>query len=102
VSLSRLTYAELAEALQISHEAVRALAKRRRWPRKVGKDGKTRISVDLATIRHKRLVAGPAKAGRTQIAAIKARVAELQAALDDMRSQRDHWQAMAEKLTGGH
>jgi hypothetical protein len=99
MAVSHLTYVELAERLKITPEAVRALVKRRRWPRKVGKDGKTRVSVDLAKIRHQRLP-GRVTSFRAQITTLKGRIADLQAQLADMRSQRDHWQGVAERLSG--
>jgi|SRR5271165_1863224 len=40
-----LTYAELAEALKITPASANKLARRRRWPRVPGNDGKARVSV---------------------------------------------------------
>jgi hypothetical protein len=40
-----LTYAELAEALKITPASANKLARRRRWPRVPGNDGKTRVNV---------------------------------------------------------
>jgi hypothetical protein len=40
-----LTYAELAEALRITPESANRLARRKRWPRMKGNDGKTRVTV---------------------------------------------------------
>ncbi len=40
-----LTYAELAEALGITPASANKLARRRRWPRVPGNDGKARVSV---------------------------------------------------------
>jgi hypothetical protein len=40
-----LTYAELAEALKIEPASANKLARRRRWPRVPGNDGKARVSV---------------------------------------------------------
>jgi hypothetical protein len=40
-----LTYAELAEALGITAESANRLARRRRWPRTMGNDGKVRVTV---------------------------------------------------------
>jgi hypothetical protein len=39
------TYAELAEALKITPASANKLARRRRWPRVPGNDGKARVSV---------------------------------------------------------
>ena len=40
-----LTYAETAEALRIAPESANRLARRKRWPRVKGNDGRTRVSV---------------------------------------------------------
>jgi hypothetical protein len=40
-----LTYAELAEVLRITPASANKLARRRRWPRVPGNDGKARVSV---------------------------------------------------------
>ncbi len=40
-----LTYAELAEALKITPESANRLARRKRWPRVKGNDGRTRVAV---------------------------------------------------------
>jgi hypothetical protein len=47
-----LTYAELAEALKITPASANKLARRKRWPRVPGNDGKARVSVpDEALVR---------------------------------------------------
>jgi hypothetical protein len=38
-----LTYAELAKALRITPESANRLARRKRWPRVKGNDGRTRV-----------------------------------------------------------
>ena len=40
-----LTYAELAEALKITPESANRLARRKRWQRAKGNDGRTRVAV---------------------------------------------------------
>ena len=42
---SSLTYAELAKALKITPESANRLARRKRWPRVKGNDGRTRVTV---------------------------------------------------------
>ena len=49
-----------------SPEAARSLARRLRLPRRPGNDGKVRITVDLAEIRHKPLPARPPGGPRTR------------------------------------
>ena len=47
-----LTYAELAEALGITPASANKTARRRRWPRHMGNDGRTRVTVpDEALVR---------------------------------------------------
>ena len=47
-----LTYAELAEALRITPESANRLARRKRWPRTKGNDGRVRVTVpELALVR---------------------------------------------------
>ncbi len=47
-----LTYAELAEVLKIMPASANRLARRRRWPRLMGNDGRARVSVpDEALVR---------------------------------------------------
>jgi hypothetical protein len=40
-----LTYAEMAEALKITPESANRLARRKRWPRVKGNDGRTRVAM---------------------------------------------------------
>ncbi|AMA55342.1 hypothetical protein [Bradyrhizobium sp. CCGE-LA001] len=47
-----LTYADLGARLDVSREAARALARRRRLPRSRSADGKAVVSVDLTTLRY--------------------------------------------------
>lgn len=47
-----LTYADLGARLNVSREAARALARRRRLPRSRSDDGKAMVSVDLAELRY--------------------------------------------------
>ncbi|MCA1427873.1 hypothetical protein I6F29_18375 [Bradyrhizobium sp. NBAIM16] len=47
-----LTYADLGARLNVSREAARAVARRRRLPRSRSADGKAVVSVDLAALRY--------------------------------------------------
>lgn len=47
-----LTYADLGARLDISREAARSLARRRRLPRSRSEDGKALVSVDLSALRY--------------------------------------------------
>jgi hypothetical protein len=46
--IEQLTYAQIAERLGVTPEAVRALVRRLHLPRLRGNDGKTLIAIDLA------------------------------------------------------
>ena len=48
--IESLTYADLAARLDISPEAARAFARRKRWTSLVGNDGRARIQADLAEV----------------------------------------------------
>jgi hypothetical protein len=74
-----LTYLDLANRLKTSPEAARALARRLRLPRSRGNDGKTLVSVDLSEIRHTPLPARSPDGHQAVAAAIKAKVATLEA-----------------------
>jgi hypothetical protein len=43
--IQSLTYADLAELLGITAESANRLARRRRWPRTMGNDGRVRVTV---------------------------------------------------------
>ena len=76
-----LTYLDLANRLKTSPEAARALARRLRLPRTRGNDGKTLVSVDLSEIQHTPLPARSPAGHQAVAAAIKAKVATLEAEL---------------------
>jgi hypothetical protein len=70
---------DLANRLKTSPEAARALARRLRLPRTRGNDGKTLVSVDLSEIQHTPLPARSPAGHQAVAAAIKAKVATLEA-----------------------
>jgi hypothetical protein len=74
-----LTYLDLANRLKTSPEAARALARRLRLPRTRGNDGKTLVNVDLSEIQHTPLPARSPAGHQAVAAAIKAKVATLEA-----------------------
>jgi chromosome segregation ATPase len=53
MSVALLSYADLSARLNISREAARALARRRRLPRSRSEDGKALVSVDVAELRYR-------------------------------------------------
>jgi hypothetical protein len=52
MSVALLTYADLSARLNISREAARSLARRRRLPRSRSDDGKALVSVDFSELRY--------------------------------------------------
>jgi hypothetical protein len=59
-----LTYAELAEIWGVSRDAARKKVEGLRLPRKLGNDGKTRVTIDLEEVSHARKVSRPETGGR--------------------------------------
>jgi hypothetical protein len=63
-----LTYAELADALKITPASANKLARRRRWPRVPGNDGKVRVSVpEEALVRRDSPRTSPRSVPRTNL-----------------------------------
>jgi hypothetical protein len=60
-----MTYEEAADALGRSPEAIRQLAKRRRWRRTLGNDGKARIAIPVETLDAPRSPNDPRSSDRT-------------------------------------
>ena len=52
MSVELLSYADLGARLNISREAARSLARRRRLPRSRSDQGKALVSVDASELRH--------------------------------------------------
>jgi hypothetical protein len=92
-----LTYAELAEVLKITPASANKLARRRRWPRVPGNDGKARVSVpDDALVRRDSPPDSPQDSPQdvpppsppdNDIKALQARVEALQAELAGARGE---------------
>src|SRR5262245_20472786 len=92
--VEQVTYAQIAERLGVSSEAVRAIVKRHRLPRSRSNDGKTLVAIDLEEVQHKPLPARSPHGHRsvTDVAAtLKARIEQLEAEL-----------AKAEERSAGH
>jgi len=73
-----LTYGALAERLNISSEAARAIAKRPRLPRSRANDGKALVSIDFAEIQHKALPARSPGGHQPVITSLRAKIEALQ------------------------
>src|SRR5262245_9357775 len=78
--IEQLTYAQIAERLNVSPEAARAIVKRNRLPRTRANDGKTLVAVDVAELHHTPL-SGRSPRGDHAVTALKAKVEALQAEL---------------------
>jgi chromosome segregation ATPase len=99
MSVEILTYAALGARLNISHEAARSLARRLRLPRSLSDDGKARVNVDLAEIRHTpRPPRGRASSSSAKIETLKAEIARLEARAADDRADFERERERADLL----
>jgi hypothetical protein len=99
MSVEILTYAALGARLNISHEAARSLARRLRLPRSLSDDGKARVNVDLAEIRHTpRPPRGRASSSSAKIETLKAEIARLEARAADDRADFERERERADRL----
>ena len=104
-----LTYADLSARLDVSREAARALARRRRLPRSRSADGKALVSVDLAELRYtprprRARRADPIDASRARIEAVKieafkAEIARLESVATAYRVVFERERERADRLT---
>src|SRR5262245_59475802 len=81
--IEQLTYAQIAERLNVSPEAARAIVKRNRLPRSHRNDGRTLAEIDLDILQHNPL---PARSPRGQpvsdvVAALNTRIEQIEAEL---------------------
>src|SRR6516225_1082226 len=89
VAAEALTYAQIAERLNIATEAARSLVRRHRLPKQVANDGRVLIHVDFAELPHKKLnrplaalqVGDQQGADRSRLEELWARIAVLEADL---------------------
>lgn len=106
-----LTYADLSARLDISREAARSLARRRRLPRSRSEDGKALVSVDFSELRYTScprrarradpIDASLAKIEAVKIEAFKAEVARLEVVAAGNRAdfERERADRLAVELT---
>jgi predicted flap endonuclease-1-like 5' DNA nuclease len=103
-----LTYEEAAGRLQIKPDSVRRRAAARKWPRRLGNDGKARVRIpedalppdvkgDVTPILTPDASAELNEA-RVEISALKAELAGVRDRLSDTQTDRDRWRAQAELL----
>lgn len=96
--IESLSYYQIAERLGVSHQAARALVKRLRLPRSMGNNGsKTLVQVDLSEINH--TVRAPRKQDPSVVAALTARVEELEKLITFERGRGDDLLAQLLKAT---
>jgi hypothetical protein len=102
LAIEQLTYVDMAERLNISAEAARALARRMQLPRQKADDRRTRVAVDFSEIQHKPspLVRRAATdALRTQVAELKELVTKAEAMAARQRDDYECERICAEWLT---
>lgn len=103
-----LTYADLSARLDISREAARSLARRRRLPRSRSEDGKALVSADFSELRYTPrprrarradpIDASLAKIEAVKIEAFKAEVARLEAVAAGNRADFERERERADRL----
>lgn len=103
-----LTYADLSARLDISREAARSLARRRRLPRSRSEDGKALVSVDFSELRYTPrprrgrradpIDASLAKIEAFKIEAFKAEVARLEIVAANTRADFERERERADRL----
>lgn len=103
MSVEILTYGALGARLNISPEAARALAKRRRLPRSLSDDGRALVSVDLAEIHHTPQPPGRRQASdvsllSARIAALQLEIARLEASAAGHRADFERERERADRL----
>jgi hypothetical protein len=100
-----LTYAELAEALRITPTSANKLARRRRWPRLMGNDGRARVAVpDEALVRQDVPPVSPMDSPpdnpvhvlQAQVARLEGELAGVREALTEARARAAAAEARAE------
>jgi hypothetical protein len=111
-----LTYTAAAQLLGISVEGVRARARRERWRRQPGNDGKTLVAIPDDTVRvppgnqagsepgsrpvTRRVAADRIDVWRNRVSELEARATELRADLERERAERIEERARADRLAG--
>ena len=91
--LEQLTYVQIAQRLNISPEAARAIVKRNRLPRSHRNDGRTLVEIDLDILQHNPL---PARSPRGQL------VSDLVATLNARIGQIETELAAEQQRSAGH
>jgi chromosome segregation ATPase len=96
--IESFTYAALAERLGCSPEAARAVARRKKWPKTAGNDGRARVQADLSELSPTAAVR-PASALLAQIEALQAEVATWRTTATGHRADFEHERDRCDRLT---
>lgn len=105
-----LTYADAATRLRIKPDSVKKRAMRRRWPRTIGNDGKTRIQIPVDTAETVPTditpdipvdTSPPLDDTRERLAASEARAEVLAAQVQDLQRERDRLLTLLETQPRG-
>lgn len=99
-----LTYAEAAERMRIKPDSVRRRAAARKWPRRIGNDGKASVGIPpdvipdaTPALPHDNPPQNPGPS--VELAAAKTEIRLLREQLDDLKEDRDAWRAQSERLS---
>lgn len=95
-----LTYDEAAARLAVKKASVQRMARAKKWPRRTGNDGKTRIALPLdrlADSPRESSATPPAQDQSARITAAEARAEELTKQVEDLRAERDRLLVIIER-----
>jgi len=92
-----LTYEEAAERLNIKPDSVRRRARLKKWPRREGNDGRTRVGIPADLISPDNPPGPPpGPSPDTRVAELEVEVRMLREIIDDLRTDKDRARADAE------
>lgn len=102
-----VTYQEGATLLGIQPDSVRRRASSRKWPRRRGNDGLARVGIPVDVIPDATPDVTPAITPedpdhiriREELAAARERIEQVEIRLKEAQADRDHWRALAERLS---
>lgn len=98
-----LTYSDAAERMSIKPDSVRRRAAARKWPRRLGNDGRASVGIPrsvLPGLTHDDPDHNPGLSA--ELASAKTEIRLLREQLEDARKDRDAWHAQVERLASSH